>query len=85
MPSAASKSPILENGTLEDLKTTLRPHILQFLQDLPLIPLERFESEKLQEAVFNYAQGTGVPFPPNSRSYQRLIAGYCYADVSSKI
>lgn len=64
-----------------DLATTLRPLYTQFLKDLNLQPLERFESDKLLEAVLEVAQRTGIPHDDNSSSFQGLMIGYSIADV----
>lgn len=78
----APVSPPSSEGGLDDLATTLRPIYEKFLVDLRLTqPMERFESEKLMKAVLEYAEGTGVPCPPNSHSYESLLVGYSYADV----
>lgn len=74
-----------ENGnTIEDceLAASLRPIYTQLISDLNLPPLERFESEKLMTATLEAAAATGVPHPPNSHSYESLLVGYSYADVS---
>lgn len=65
-----------------DLAASLRPIYVQLISDLNLPPLERFESEKLMAAVLEAAAATGVPHPPHSHSYESLLVGYSYADVS---
>jgi hypothetical protein len=83
-PMAAPLSlPASEAGDSPSLVTTLRPLYIQFFKDLELTqPFERFQSEKLMEAVLEFARGTGVPHPHNSHSYESLMVGYSYADVS---
>ncbi|KAK9420885.1 putative Longiborneol synthase [Seiridium unicorne] len=79
--TAPLSPPGSDSGDAPDLATTLRPLYTQFFKDLELTqPFERFESEKLMEAVLEFARGTGVPHPPNSHSYQSLMVGYSYAD-----
>lgn len=65
-----------------ELADTLRPIYAQFISDLNLPPLERFESEKLLAAILETAAATGVPHPAHSHSYENLLVGYSYADVS---
>jgi hypothetical protein len=68
------------------LAARLRPLYTKFFKDLDLKPaFERFESEKLMEAVLEHAKETGVPHDTNSYSYQSLMVGYSYADVRSSI
>lgn len=80
-------NPPLSNGVdALALAARLRPLYTKFFKDLDLKPaFERFESEKLMEAVLEHAKETGVPHATNSYSYQSLMVGYTYADVRSSI
>lgn len=65
------------------LAARLKPLYSRFLTDLDLQPeYRRHESEKLMEEVLKFAKSTGVPHDLNSHSYQSLMVGYTYADVS---
>ncbi|KAI6758657.1 hypothetical protein HG530_010897 [Fusarium avenaceum] len=76
-------NPPLSNGVdALALAARLRPLYTKFFKDLDLKPaFERFESEKLMEAVLEHAKETGVPHATNSYSYQSLMVGYTYADA----
>ena len=75
-------SELSKMGDHSNLATDLRPLYVAFMQDLNLLqPAERYESERLLEAVLEFARSTGVPHPANSHSYQCLILGFSYADV----
>ncbi|KAF3015269.1 terpene cyclase [Neopestalotiopsis sp. 37M] len=69
-----------------DLAITLQPLYTRFFQDLQLTqPFERFESDKLMDAVLEFARETGVPHPPNSHSYQSLMNCLPYHDLEVKV
>lgn len=71
------------NGNHSELAAILRPFYTQFLTDLSLKqPLILNEQEKFMNAVLEYAEGTGVPFPPNSPSFSGLMVGYTYSGAS---
>lgn len=70
------------NGDQQGLAAILRPFYTQFLSDLSLKqPFILHEPEKFMTAVLEYAEGTGVPFPPNSHSFSCLMVGYSSSGV----
>lgn len=71
------------NSEQQGLADILRPFYTQFLSDLNLKrPFILHEPEKFMNAILEYAEGTGVPFPPNSHSFSCLMVGYSSSGVS---
>lgn len=71
------------NGNHSELAAILRPFYTQFLSDLSLKqPFVLHEPEEFMKAVLEYAEGTGVPFLPNSQSFSCLMVGYSYSGVT---
>ncbi|RGP64952.1 longiborneol synthase [Fusarium sporotrichioides] len=74
-------SPLLDGGDPPALAAHLQPLYTKFVADLDLKPeFKTYNSEKLLEEVLKHAEATGVPYPPNSHSYQSLMVGYAYVD-----
>jgi hypothetical protein len=65
------------------IANSLRPIYTQLIADLNLPPTERYGSTELKNAVLEYAEKVGVPYPKGSKSYQALLVGFSYVDVSS--
>ncbi|KAK7740949.1 hypothetical protein SLS53_005012 [Cytospora paraplurivora] len=72
-----------EDAVISDqqkLADTLRPIYTQFIADLNLKePFVLVEPDRFLAGLLEYAKGTGVPFPPNSHSFNCLMVGYSSA------